>query len=108
MTTESIIRKNVLKRVHRVHMLRPLTSTLTASTFVFFIAVWGISREVWVARVLENMPSLADATAFYQFFFTAFLHTDVMVQTLSLLALAAFLWLVHDGLRNLLPTPRFA
>ena len=105
---QSRIQQNVMRRVRTIHTLRPLVSTTAFSAFLFLGALWGIGREVWVARVFENMPSLSDAAALSRFALSAFLHTDFLVQALSVLAIAAFVWLVSDGLRTLRSTPRLA
>ncbi|MEK7080103.1 MAG: hypothetical protein AAB883_00125 [Patescibacteria group bacterium] len=108
MTNESLIHKNVMRRVRTIHALRPFASTTALSVVLFLVAVWGIGREVWVARVVENMPSLADIGAVLRFVIAAFANTDIIVQSLSVLALAAFLWLIADGVRNLRLAPRLA
>ncbi len=104
---QSRIQQNVMRRVRTIHTLRPLVSTTAFFSFLFLGALWGIGREVWVARVFENMPSLSDAAALSRFALSAFLHTDFLVQALSVLAVAAFVWLVSDGLRTLRSVPRF-
>ena len=104
---QSRIQENVMRRVRTIHTLRPLVSTTALSAFLLLGALWGIGREVWVARVFENMPSLSDAAVLSRFMLSAFLHTDFLVQALSVLAIAAFVWLVSDGLRTLRSVPRF-
>lgn len=107
MTSRSSIHMTVMRRVHRVHALRVLSSAPIVSALVFALALWGIGREVWVARVFENMPSLAHADAVGRFILAAFMNTESVVQVLSVLALIAFVWLARNSVR-VLPTPRFA
>lgn len=105
---QSRIHMNVMRRVHIIHALRPLMTTTALSTFAFLLALWGIAREVWVAQVVENMPSLADGAALLQFILAAFMHTEFLVQALVVIALMAIVWLVADGLRSLRQVVRFA
>lgn len=97
-----------MRRVHTIRLVRPFLSSTALSSLVIVLALWGIGREVWVARVFENMPSLADAAAVSQFVLSAFLHTDFVVQALSVVTMAAAVWLVRDALRTLTYANRFA
>lgn len=103
---QSEIHKKVMRRVHTVHALRPLTTTTALSMLALLLAVWGIGRQVWVAQVFNNMPS--DATAAARFMLAAFTHTEFVVQALIVLALLAALWLVSDAVKNLRHLSRFA
>lgn len=99
--TESSIQRNVMRRVRTIHAVRPLTSTTALSTVFLLGALWGIGRQVWVAQVFQNMPSLADVGAVGRFAVAAFLHTEFIVQALTVLAVFAAVWLVRDGVRSL-------
>jgi hypothetical protein len=107
MTTDSTIRRNVMRRVRTAHALRAVFSTPIVSGIVFAAALWGIGREVWVARVFENMPSLAHADAVARFLLAAFMNTEAVVQVLLVLAAIALVWLMRDGARTI-AAPRFA
>lgn len=98
---QSKIHTNVMRRVHTIHALRPLTTTTALSTLALLLAVWGIGRQVWVAQVFNNMPSFTDTASFARFMLVAFAHTEFVVQALTVIALAAALWLVVDALRGL-------
>lgn len=107
MTTSSISH-TVMRRVRVAHTLRPFVSGTALAVFFLLLAVWGIGREVWVAHVftnLEAMPSLASAV---HFVVSAFVSTRFVVQALSVLALGAFVWIVRDTARNLVPSFSFA
>lgn len=83
MTTKDI----VMKRVRRIHFMRPFVSTAALAALLALVSLYAISREVWVAMVFANMPSLADLAAVLRFFAAAFLHTSFLVQAFSVLAL---------------------
>ena len=87
------IEKNVMRRVRAIYYLRPIVSGGAFSLLVTVLALYGIGREVWVARVIENAPH--GATDIPRFYLSAFLNTDTVVQVLSLLALVAVVYLAR-------------
>jgi len=66
---------------------------------VFILALWGIGREVWVARVLQNAP--ANFFDLPRFYFSAFMHTHLVVQILILLTLFSLLYVAREVARAL-------
>lgn len=109
MNDNSSISNTVMRRVRVIHALRPLLSVGLLSVLTFVAAVWGISREVWVARVIENMSSVSDIAGLVRFFGAAFVGTDLMVQVLSVLAVAAAVWLTQEFARVIATlSPRMA
>ncbi len=84
----------VMARVHTIHALRSSMTTNVLAAFVFAASLWGIGREVWVSRVLQNMPSLQNIPAVVQFYLAAFHDTRTIVQVLALLTAAALVWLI--------------
>lgn len=93
---ESKIKQNVMRRVHTVHTLRPLLSGGVLGTVVLAGSLFLIGRLVFVAQVFRNMPSLADATAVARFLLEAFVHTDFVVQALTLLVVLSLAWIARD------------
>jgi hypothetical protein len=100
----SILKRNVMTRVRTVHIARRVFSTTTFSVGVFILAMWGIGREVWVGRVLQNEPSFMNVSAFVHFYLSAFLDTRFIVQALSIVALGALVWLGYSAVKNLQST----
>ncbi|MES2225397.1 MAG: hypothetical protein V4480_01130 [Patescibacteria group bacterium] len=94
-TTDSRIKRNVMRRVHAVHTMR-LAASITLPLLVLVASLYGIGREVWVARVFANMPSLADVSAVISFFASAFASTHLAVQLLILLSIAATFWVLRE------------
>ncbi|HVX90204.1 MAG TPA: hypothetical protein VHC20_01020 [Candidatus Paceibacterota bacterium] len=94
----STIEQTVMRRVTAAHTLRPLLSNAAFALVLFVLALYGVGREVWVAKVFENAPH-ADIIAALRFFAYAFLDTRLIVQALCLAVLFAFVWMVRDVLR---------
>jgi cell division protein FtsX len=90
----SKIEKNVMRRVHTIHILRPFVSGGAAAVLVAGLALWGIGRQVWVARVFENAPR--EFAALPQFYLSAFTNTDFVVQILTLLTLVSIVYLARE------------
>lgn len=98
----------VMSRVRAIHALRPLISSTTLAVFLFVFALAGIGKEVWVAKIIENMPSVANVSAFVNFFLSAFMSTTFMVQALSVIVLAALIYIARETAKLLVPTPQQA
>jgi hypothetical protein len=95
------IEKNVMRRVHLMRLLGLVISTAVLAFLTFVLALWGIGREVWVARVFENMPESGDFREISRFYFNAFGHTRLIVQALTIVSLAALIYLIRETYRTL-------
>lgn len=103
------IHKTVMRRVRTIHALRSASTGAGASILLLILSLYLIGREVWVARVWHNMPSIADVGSFATFFTYAFTHTRLSVQVLTLLAIFALLWLARECIRLIsVPPHRYA
>lgn len=98
---ESKIKQNVMRRVRTIHAVRPLTGGTAVAVVLLGVSLYAIGRMVFVAQVFRNMPAVGDVSAVLRFFLSAFLHTDFVVQVLTLLVTAAALWMVRDIARVL-------
>lgn len=103
MNEMSPIEQVVMRRVRLMRILALVISTAAFAALASTAALWGIGREVWVARVFENMPHVGDWSAFANFWWYAFLHTRFFVQALVLLTLASLLFLAREVIRFFLP-----
>lgn len=97
--------KTVMRRVRTIHALKSAASGIGISVFLLVASLYVIGREVWVARVWENMPSVSDVAAFSRFFTYAFTHTQFSVQVLILLTIAAAVWFLRELTRVFIYTP---
>lgn len=98
---ESQIKQNVMRRVHTIHAARPFTGGTALAVALLVVSLYAIGRMVFVAQVFRNMPAIEDVSAVFQFFLSAFLHTDFIVQVLSVLVFMSALWMVRDAFRSL-------
>lgn len=107
MTSNASIMPAVMRRVRIIHATRLLAPSAIAAV-VLATALWGIGKLVWVAKVFENMPSLADVPAVLGFYVSAFVGTGALEQALCVAVLGASAWLVVSAERNLRVLFRFA
>jgi len=94
MNNETNIERIVMRRVRLIRVLRLIISTAVLAGLTFVAALWGIGREVWVARVFENAPQGFSGHLGYLLY--AFMHTHLIVQVLTVLTLASFLYLIVE------------
>ncbi|MEK7101897.1 MAG: hypothetical protein AAB882_01955 [Patescibacteria group bacterium] len=94
MNDQSNIERIVMQRVHLIHALRFAVSSSVLSTLVSALALWGIGTQVWIAHVLQNAP--ANPMNLLDFYFTAFMHTRLIVQALVLLMFISLIYLVRE------------
>ena len=101
--SNSRLKAVVMTRVHAIRVLQMLLTTTTLSIAAFVLSLWGIGREVWVARVLQDEPTitlahftLGNVFNLVQFYLSAFVDTRFVVQVLTLAALVAFLWSIYS------------
>ena len=107
MTRTSDITRIVMRRVRAIRMMR-LSLAPASAGLVSLLALWGIGREVWVAKVIENVQAVESADASARYVASAFLHTDLVVQLLSILVVASVFWLASELAHLLRPTHRLA
>ncbi len=69
-----------MRRAYTIWALRKATSPRVVKSLILLASVWQFKQHVFVERVLQNMPSLADLKATYFFFASAMLHTHFIVQ----------------------------
>jgi hypothetical protein len=96
MASPSEIEIIVMRRVRLIRILTLIISTVTLATLTAIAALWGIGREVWVAHVFQNMPAASSGNAFLTFWLTAFTHTRLVVQVLTLCTVASLLFLLLE------------
>ena len=102
MTNPSNIERVVMRRVHTLRMLNAAFSLTTLSAAAVVLALWGIGREVWVAKVFANGPQDTLGHAIYLAY--AFLHTQFLVQALTLVALAGVVYIARASARLIAET----
>ncbi len=92
-----------MSRVRRIYAIRKATPSVLASSLFAVAALWAIGREVWVAQVFANMPSIFDIPAVTSFMTYAFFHTDLPVQILCVALAVAAVGFVKSCVRILTP-----
>lgn len=104
----SSLHSTVMRRVRIAYYLNILLSGTTLAGALLLSSLYLIGREVWVAKVFENMPSITEAAALVTFFVRAFMTTDFIVQALVMLALSAGIVFARSVGKMVVVGPRFA
>ena len=91
-TNTSLLHQTVMRRVYTLYVLRFITNTTTFATLAATGALFGVGREVWVARVFQNMPSIFNPGAVLNFYVDAFLDTRLIVQLLVAIVFVGFFY----------------
>lgn len=97
MNNQSSIERAVMRRIHLIRILGLIISTTALAVLTLILALWGIGKEVWVARVFQNAP--ADFANLPNFFISAFGNTRLVVQILAILTFASFVYLARATAR---------
>lgn len=95
--THTDIERIVMRRVRLIRILQLIISTVVLAILAFISALWGIGKEVWVARVFENGPS--DLLGHLLYLAYAFGNTRPLVQILTLLTLLSLTFLLREAVR---------
>ena len=97
MNNSSDLERIVMRRVRLIRILGLIISTAVLVALTLVAALWGIGREVWVARVFQNAPT--DILHLPNFLIAAFTHTRFIVQALAVLTSASFVFLIRELVR---------
>lgn len=105
----SDIQSVVMRRVHTVHAIRPFISSTMLAAILSLGSLYLVGREVWVAKVLVNIPNPLNVVSTLRFFEVAFLNTTTLVQVLCVIVAFSVVWILRDMVRALrLPAMRMA
>ena len=109
MTELNNIKTIVMGRVRAIHVLQMFLTTTALSVVAFVVSLWGVGREVWVSRVLQNEPSvslahfsISNLYALVNFYATAFVDTRLVVQVLVVVSAMALAWFAYSAIRAVL------
>jgi|SRR3989344_7531110 len=94
----------IMRRVYVIYYMRKALSPRALKIYAFIAACLGTASVVSVSNVLANMPS--DLAGISAFLVAAFTNTQVVVQALSLAALATLCVLVADIVRSFSTLPK--
>ncbi len=97
MNDQSHIERAVMRRIHLARLFGLVISTGMLAVLTLVLALWGIGKEVWVARVFQNAPT--NLAHLPNFFIAAFGHTRLVVQVLAVLSFVSFVYLARESVR---------
>lgn len=92
----SDIKTKVMRRVYMVTYIRRAISPFALKCYTSLVALFAVSKFVWVAKVFENAPSITNPVAEARFVLNAFTGTELAVQALILALTIVGVWLIKD------------
>jgi hypothetical protein len=97
----SAIKTKVMAAVFLIRATRMAKSPTALKVYAIVLSVWGISRLVWVGKVIENFATAnhAGIDAGLNYLLAAVGHTNLGVQVMLAVAACAFVSLFADTLR---------
>ncbi len=93
----SNLTKKIMRRVYVVWLLRQLLHPVGLRIIALVGIFWGLQSYISFRSVITNLSSTGNLLGGYSFWQSAFTHTELSVQILTLAAAAVLLWLVWDA-----------
>ncbi len=95
------VKKNVMRRVYIVYLLRAVARPLLIELAVIAALIMSVGFFVSVQSVFHNALSVSNIVDFGRFIIDAFTNTQIVVQALSILVLVVCIGLVYDTIRRI-------
>lgn len=90
------LKQNIMRRIYVIYAFRMVVPKVAILT----IALFSLKYFVSFVDVFRNMPSLVDVSHSVVFFWSAFAHTDIIVQTSLVATLAVLVFMARDLVRS--------
>lgn len=85
-----------MRRVYAIWVLRQIFSPFSMKLLILLGVIKQSANMIFVRSILYNAPSLFDPMANFQFFSSAFFHTNLTIKLLLISTLAMSAWLLRD------------
>ena len=90
------LKKRIMRRIYFMFFLRKMTSSFAIETYALVSFIGFLLSLVSFKNVFANMPSVTNVPALYNFYTSAFLNTEFVVQVLFAAAAGVLFLLVKD------------
>jgi len=94
--TQFELKVSVMKRVHRIYVLRKFFNPMMYRLYLAAVFVVGIVSFVSVSNIAANIPIYGSFADIYDFILSAFAHTELAVQIMTIGAFLTILWFIVD------------
>lgn len=91
------LKDHVMRRVYAIYAFRMVVPKVAVLT----VALFALKYFVSFVDVFRNMPSLGEVARSTAFFWSAFVHTDIIVQVSLVATLVVLTLMVRDITRNM-------
>ncbi len=94
------LKKRIIRRVYIISVMRRVFHPTVLKSIILTVFMVMGSILVSVPNIISNMPLITDINASLSFVLRAFLHTETLVQMVSLGSTILAIWLIKDALRS--------
>ena len=94
--TSNNLSVRIMRRIYLIWILRRIKSPVFIKTVLLALVVWQSFSRISFFHIIRNSPSLLDPYASYEFFYSAFFNTELVVRVLVICFLAVILWIFRD------------
>ena len=99
--TNTELKTSIMKRVHRIYVLRKFFNPMMYRLYLSVIFLGGVVSFVSISNVAANVPKYGSVSDIYDFIVSAFTHTELAVQILTVGASLTMVWFVIDIAKTL-------
>ena len=103
---ELILKRDIMQRVLFIYGLKSVPRVFLPKIAALSTLVAVTGFLVSVPNVLRNMPSLLELPKFFEFVTAAFVHTGFLVQTIVVIVLMVFFYILRDIIKTFLGKPQ--
>lgn len=90
-----------MRRVYFIYAIRKLARVFAVRISLLSVFVAAASFWVSVPHILSNMPNLFNVSKFFEFFVSAFINTNFVIQLFATGSILVLFYLIRDIVRIL-------
>ena len=90
------LKRKIMWRIKSVYILNQILSPINLKLFSILILLYIGGKLVFVAEIFNNMPVFSDFGGVIHFSYSAFVHTELIVQFVCLLGFSMIIWFFRD------------
>ncbi len=94
------LKKEVMQRVKAIHYMRTVVRPLLIEGLLFIAVLIAISSLVSIPNIIINISHSPKLSSYFTFLYEAFVHTQLIVQLMLVVAIALFALLAADIIKN--------
>jgi hypothetical protein len=90
------LHRRIMRRVRYIYLLRKVFNPVALRAYSCAVLVLITATLVSMSNIFANVPAVTDMNAFYGYVSYAFMHTELIVQILTVGIVVITLYLLRD------------